>query len=105
MLCLSSSSPARTILQSDSDYAGEQDVISGMAYLRARFYDPSIGRFLTKDPFPGFPYLPSTLHPYTYAMNNPVNLVDPSGETPPHHVFHRKIRIMLRDDSFGSLRS
>ncbi|MCH7480808.1 MAG: hypothetical protein IIC79_05385 [Chloroflexi bacterium] len=56
--------------------------MAGLVFLRARFYDPSIGRFLTKDPFPGFPSLPSTLHPYTYAMNNPVNLVDPSGQNP-----------------------
>ena len=53
-----------------------------MVFLRARFYDPSIGRFLTKDPFPGYPSLPSTLHTYTYAMDNPVYLVDPSGQNP-----------------------
>ena len=41
-----------------------------------------MGRFLTKDPFPGFSSLPSTLHPYAYGLNNPATLVDPSGQNP-----------------------
>jgi hypothetical protein len=54
-----------------------------LVFLRARYYDPGIGRFISKDPFPGVPSLPSTLHPYQYALNNPINLVDPSGEIIP----------------------
>ncbi|MCH7588854.1 MAG: RHS repeat-associated core domain-containing protein [Chloroflexi bacterium] len=56
--------------------------MAGLVFLRARFYNPNVGRFLTKDPFHAFPSLPSMLHPYTYALNNPVNLVDPSGHNP-----------------------
>jgi hypothetical protein len=33
-------------------------------------------------PFPGLVTLPATLHPYQYVRNNPVNLVDPSGQVP-----------------------
>ena len=29
---------------------------------------------------PGVPSVPPSLHPYVYALNNPVNLTDPSGE-------------------------
>jgi RHS repeat-associated protein len=53
---------------------------TGLIYLRARWYDPGTGRFLTRDPFPGLAGLPSTQHPYVYAGNNPVLYTDPSGE-------------------------
>ncbi|MFV2044155.1 MAG: RHS repeat-associated core domain-containing protein [Anaerolineales bacterium] len=63
-------------------FTGEQSDSTGLQYLRARYYDPSVGRFLTTDPFPGFAALPTTLHPYQYVLNNPTNLVDPSGRFP-----------------------
>jgi hypothetical protein len=55
----------------------------GLLYLRARWYDPATGRFLTRDPFPGLAALPQTQHPYVYCQNNPVLLTDPSGEVVP----------------------
>jgi RHS repeat-associated protein len=61
-------------------FAGEMQDPTGLLYLRARWYDPALGRFLTRDPFPGLAVLPTTQHPYVYVGNNPVNLVDPSGE-------------------------
>jgi RHS repeat-associated protein len=62
-------------------YTGEQwDNDTGLLYLRARWYDPSVGRFTTRDPFPGFSALPQTQHPYVYVGNNPINLTDPSGK-------------------------
>jgi len=64
-------------------FTGEQSDSTGLQYLRARYYDPAVGRFLTTDPFPGFASLPSTLHPYQYALNNPINLTDPSGRIVP----------------------
>jgi RHS repeat-associated protein len=48
--------------------------------LRARNYDPSLGRFLSRDPFPGFSSDPSSLNPYSYAHNNPINRFDPTGQ-------------------------
>jgi RHS repeat-associated protein len=57
----------------------EQDPETGLQYLRARWYDPRVGIFLTKDPFPGVAALPRSLHPYMYVFNNPANLVDPAG--------------------------
>jgi RHS repeat-associated protein len=36
-------------------FAGEQrDSATGLDYLRARYYDPDLGRFISKDPFYGF---------------------------------------------------
>jgi RHS repeat-associated protein len=49
-------------------------------HLRARYYDPIAGRFTTTDPFPGVIFEPASLHPYTYAYNDPVNKSDPSGK-------------------------
>jgi len=56
-------------------YAGEQfDSITGQYYLRARYYDPQVGRFTQEDPYRG-----DGLNLYAYVSNNPVNFTDPSG--------------------------
>jgi len=61
-------------------FTGEQrDSESDLYYLRARYYDPSIGRFLTRDPFGGLVLLPQSLNGYPYVLDNPTNLVDPYG--------------------------
>lgn len=48
--------------------------------LRARWYNPEIGRFMTMDTHPGSIFDPRTLHKYLYCGNDPVNNTDPSGE-------------------------
>ena len=56
-------------------FAGEQfDAATDLYYLRARFYNPVIGRFLQEDTYYG-----DGLNLYTYCHNNPVGYVDPSG--------------------------
>jgi hypothetical protein len=55
----------------------------GLLYLRARYYDPQLGRFLSRDPFPGLATIPQSLHPYAYVFNNPATLSDPSGHFAP----------------------
>ncbi len=58
-------------------YTGrEYDSQVDLIYMRARYYDPSIGRFLTRDPA-GMSEGPNL---YTYAGNNPLSCADPSGE-------------------------
>jgi RHS repeat-associated protein len=62
-------------------YCGEQfDSTLEMYNLRARFYDPSNGRFTARDTFAGNNFDPQSLHKYLYAQADPVNRVDPSGE-------------------------
>lgn len=62
-------------------YAGEQlDPDLGLYYLRARYYDPSTGRFAATDPLAGTLTDPPSLHRYLYAAADPVNKADPSRE-------------------------
>ncbi len=49
-------------------------------YLRARQYDPLLGRFTSRDPVRGKFRKPLTLHQYLYCLNDPINGIDPSGE-------------------------
>jgi RHS repeat-associated protein len=51
---------------------------TGLVYLNARYYDPSLGRFISPDPLVN-PGDPRTLDPYRYADNNPVVYQDVSG--------------------------
>jgi RHS repeat-associated protein len=61
-------------------YQSEQkDSESGLIYLRARYYDPSIGRFTSQDPLSGSLSSPASQNGYNYANNDPINLNDPSG--------------------------
>jgi RHS repeat-associated protein len=56
-------------------YAGQYtDTETGYQYLRARYYDPSSGQFLTRDPIAAL-----TEEPYGYVNRNPMNGTDPSG--------------------------
>lgn len=61
-------------------FTGEQrDLESSFVYLRDRSYDPSIGRFVTRDRYTGSIADPRSLHRFVYVDNNPATLVDPSG--------------------------
>ncbi len=56
-------------------YAGQlYDQETGQYYLRARYYNPTIGRFSQEDTYWG-----DGLNLYAYCANNPVRYFDPSG--------------------------
>jgi RHS repeat-associated protein len=58
-------------------YTGrESDEQTGLYYYRARWYDASIGRFISEDPV-GFGG--GDVNLYAYVKNNPLNLIDPEG--------------------------
>ena len=63
-------------------YRGEEiDELTCFVYLRARYMNPNTGSFISEDTFGGYMNNPVTMNRYTYANNNPVGYVDPSGNT------------------------
>ena len=70
----SSSGTASTRLLFQGQY---QDQETGLYYLQSRYYDPSTGQFLSRDP-------DNTLVPYAYAVGDPINACDPTGEMLAH---------------------
>ena len=61
-------------------YRGEQyDPDLGLYHLRARYYNPATGRFMSRDPNAGTPLIPAMLHKYLYTGGDPVNHIDPRG--------------------------
>lgn len=50
-----------------------------LVHMNGRVYDPNIGRFISADPFIQAPLMSQSLNRYSYVMNNPLSLIDPSG--------------------------
>ena len=50
-----------------------------MVNMDGRMYDPVLGRFLSPDPIVQAPDFTQGLNRYTYCLNNPLSLVDPTG--------------------------
>jgi RHS repeat-associated protein len=64
-------------------FTGEpQGGLNDLVYLRARYYNPALGRFLTQDSLIPDVTNGQALNPYAYVYNDPINLVDPSGNIP-----------------------
>ncbi len=61
-------------------YTGEVTDPSGLVYLRARYYQPTSGIFISKDTWVGIYHKPSLSNKWVYANNNPIKYVDPTGE-------------------------
>jgi RHS repeat-associated protein len=79
-------------------YRGEQyDPDLGLYYLRARYYNPLTGRFMSRDPLDPQPLNPgripvdlNDLHKYLYAAGDPVNLLDPTGMATAYNPAYQK---------------
>ncbi|HEY2170226.1 MAG TPA: RHS repeat-associated core domain-containing protein, partial [Candidatus Angelobacter sp.] len=63
-------------------YSGEPlDNNTGLYQLRARWYQPATGRFMTRDSQDGVQCFPGSFSPYLYTSGDPVNMIDPTGHT------------------------
>ncbi|WP_430022711.1 polymorphic toxin type 47 domain-containing protein [Paenibacillus sp. MABNR03] len=78
-------------------YAGEYwDETVGLQYLRARWYDPGMARFIGEDTYEGELNDPLSLNLYSYVQNNPLKYVDPSGNMAEPY-YAQELRHMLKD--------
>jgi RHS repeat-associated protein len=60
-------------------YTGREfDPETGLYYYRARYYDPTVGRFISEDPIG----LKGGIDFYRYVRNIPVRLIDPTEKSP-----------------------
>ena len=78
-------------------FVGQHGVMTepnGFYYMRARYYDPRVGRFISEDPI-GFD---GGINFYAYASNNPVLLIDPNGLCSSQIDWHT----VLKSTSIGS---
>jgi RHS repeat-associated protein len=69
-------------------FTGHQfDAATGLVYARARYYDPTLGRFLSQDP-------ELAVNPYAYALNAPLEFTDPTGRSTTAEKAEREARIL-----------
>ncbi len=67
---------------SNYGFTGEWTDGSGLQYLRARYYAPGQGRFVSKDAWAGDAMRPMSYNGWAYGFANPVRFTDPSGNIP-----------------------
>jgi len=65
----------------DFGYTGQKHDLStgGLMYYGARYYLPELGRFISADTIVPSTSNPQALNRYTYVLNSPINMVDPTG--------------------------
>jgi RHS repeat-associated protein len=75
--------PGTATAKNGPGYTGHVlDVATGMNYMQQRYYDPSIGRFLSVDPVTADGNTGGNFNRYWYANNNPYRFTDPDGRDP-----------------------
>jgi RHS repeat-associated protein len=61
-------------------YTGHEQLDdSGLIHMNGRLYDPELGRMLSPDPYVQVPEYSQNFNRYSYVLNNPLNLTDPTG--------------------------
>ncbi|OQW62878.1 MAG: hypothetical protein BVN28_04805, partial [Nitrospira sp. ST-bin4] len=60
-------------------YTGKELDNTGLYYYEARYYDPTLARFISPDTIVPNQYDPQSLNRYAYVRNNPLRYTDPTG--------------------------
>jgi len=84
-----------------------EDVNSDLVYMQQRYYDPSIGRFLSIDPVESSAINPVSFNRYAYGNNNPYKYTDPDGrkvelQIPEDSATFQAYQELLEDENFGT---
>jgi RHS repeat-associated protein len=66
-------------LVTDKLFTGQRRDDTGLYYYGARYYDPTIGRFVSPDTIVQNYTNPQCFNRYSYVLNNPLKYVDPTG--------------------------
>ena len=66
----------------DYRYTSKPEDPKGLYYYGARYYNPVLGRFITRDTVFGDLTDPQSQNRYVYCMNNPHKYTDPDGKIP-----------------------
>ena len=77
----------------DKKFTGQRLDSTGLYYYNARYYDSTIGRFISADTIVPDPANPQTLNRYSYVLNNPLKYTDPTG--------HDQIIVNMGDNGNG----
>jgi RHS repeat-associated protein len=73
--------PARNPAHGDRGYTGHEHLDElGVIHMNGRIYDPILGRFFSPDPFIQAPDMLANYNRYSYVLNRPMSMTDPSGE-------------------------
>lgn len=71
-------------------YTGHEQLDdSGIIHMNGRLYDPELGRMLSPDPYVQVPEYSQNFNRYSYVMNNPLNMTDPTGFSWVSKAFHK----------------
>ena len=85
-------------------YNGQYGIMTdgnGLIYMRARYYNPEVRRFVSQDSIEGDIGNPLSLNLFSYVENNPINNVDPSGNVPMYSLYYKT----YQHESYDSLLS
>ncbi len=63
----------------DRGFTGHEHLAGGLIHMNGRIYDPVLGRFLSADIVVQMPSVIGSYNRYSYVLNNPLAMTDPSG--------------------------
>ena len=71
-------------LQTDRTFTGQKSDATGLLYYNARYYDPSLGTFISPDTRLSYTGRPIDYNRFSYVRGNPLRFTDPSGHIAQH---------------------